>query len=317
MNDMVRGQPQVAEAIAPLVAGYFRGMRRNIEAPIASLLLVGPTGAGKSSTAKALAYALHRDASKYIDVDCTGYFDQHQVNRLIGPPPGFLGFGTSRPVIDQLRLLSVTTPRCPVSIVLFDEIEKAHESLTRLMIGIAGKGKLDTVSTNISDTEQAVDFTRTIVLITTNVGSDLAADRSGDRYHISGQTHRSFGEVKVIEAVKKFLPAELFKRLTTVYYRPLGKDVLMHVLDKALTQLNMDLGEAKPPTQLEVTARAADYIVDRAESVYGARAVLEMFDKEVYHRVVKARPPRLGETLHLDLVGGELVCDYAKKEAAA
>lgn len=315
LNTMVEGQQEAIDAIVPVVAGYFRGIRQNVPTPIGSFLLVGPTGVGKTSTAAALAYALHGNANKYISVDCTAYFDQFQVNRMIGPAPGFVGFGTTRPVIDQQRLIEHTSPACPVSIVLFDEIEKAHESMYNLLVGITGSGKLAAIGGKASEvsTHVSVEFNRTIILITTNIGSNLAVETAANRFHIASPGEGKVSIAKTLLEVKKQLPAELYKRLIVVPYRPLSREVLLSILERCLDELNLDLLQCNQPTRVVLTRKAVDYLLYRAEAEYGARAIKDVFDKEVYRMVVRMKKPVAGEYLHIDCVGPSLVCDYMKE----
>lgn len=158
------GQEAALGSIAPYIVAYNAGL--NPEArPVASLLLLGPTGTGKTRTVEALADVLHHDETKMLRIDCGQFVLQHEIAKLLGAPPGYLGHRETAPMITQKKLDSLTSEHCPISILLFDEIEKAHNAMFEVLLSI-----LDKAIFSLGD-NTTVNFSNTLIFFTSNLGA--------------------------------------------------------------------------------------------------------------------------------------------------
>src|SRR4051812_21753229 len=164
LQRLLIGQDEAVEAIVPFIQMHQAGLSPEGR-PVGVFLLVGPTGTGKTRTVEALAEVLHGSARNVLRVDCGEYQLDHEVAKLIGAPPGYLGHRETHPVLTQAKLAGVTSDRSSLSIVLFDEIEKAAPSLTRLLLGVLDKATLRLGDNNV------VNFERSLIFLTSNVGA--------------------------------------------------------------------------------------------------------------------------------------------------
>src|SRR6202790_1080092 len=160
----VVGQPVATKTIVPYVQMFQAGLAPEGR-PVGVFLLLGPTGTGKTRTVEALAEVLHGSAKNVLKIDCGEYQMEHEVAKLIGAPPGCLGHREPHPVLPQQRLAAVTSDKCALSLVLFDEIEKAAPSLPRLLLGVLDKGVL-----RLGD-NSTVNFEKSLVFLTSNLGA--------------------------------------------------------------------------------------------------------------------------------------------------
>src|SRR6195256_4365384 len=164
LSRKVVGQPAAGEIIIPYVQTFQAGLATEGR-PVGVFLLLGPTGTGKTKTIEALAEVLPGSQKNLLKVDCGEFQMEHEVAKLIGAPPGYLGHRETQPVLTQQKLNAVTTDRCGLSLVLFDEIEKAAPSLTRLLLGVLDKGVL-----RLGD-NSTVNFEKSLVFLTSNLGA--------------------------------------------------------------------------------------------------------------------------------------------------
>src|SRR5213592_2932239 len=164
LSQKVVGQPSALKYIVPYVQMYQAGLAPEGR-PVGVFLLLGPTGTGKTKTVEALAEVLHGSEKSLLKVDCGEFQMEHEVAKLIGAPPGYLGHRETQPVLTQQKLTSVTSEKCALSIVLFDEIEKAAPSMTRLLLGV-----LDKATLRLGD-NTAVNFEKSLVFLTSNLGA--------------------------------------------------------------------------------------------------------------------------------------------------
>src|ERR1700748_2534910 len=160
----VVGQPNVINVIVPYIE-MFQAGRAPENRPVGIFLLLGPTGTGKTRTVEALAEALHGSSKNLLKVDCGEFQMEHEVAKLIGAPPGYLGHRETQPMLSQQKLTAVTSDRSALSLVLFDEIEKAAPSLTRLLLGVLDRGIL-----RLGD-NSVVNFEKSLVFLTSNLGA--------------------------------------------------------------------------------------------------------------------------------------------------
>jgi ATP-dependent Clp protease ATP-binding subunit ClpA len=183
LSRKVAGQPAAMQFIVPYIRMYRAGLSP-ADRPAGIFMLLGPTGTGKTRTVEALAEALHGDAKRLLKIDCGEYQSDHEVAKLIGAPPGYLGHRETKPMLTSERLLGVTSPACDLALVLFDEIEKAAPALTTLLLGI-----LDRAVLRLGDNTE-VGFEKTLIFLTSNLGAremlreeqpDIGFQRGGRR----------------------------------------------------------------------------------------------------------------------------------------
>src|SRR5271156_5619900 len=164
LSQRVVGQPTATRVIVPYIQMFQAGLAPEGR-PVGVFLLLGPTGTGKTKTVEALAEILHGSEKHVLKVDCGEFQMEHEVAKLIGAPPGYLGHRETQPMLTQQKLNAVTSEKCELSLVLFDEIEKAAPSMTRLLLGVLDKGIL-----RLGD-NTTVNFERTLIFLTSNLGS--------------------------------------------------------------------------------------------------------------------------------------------------
>src|SRR5439155_14475945 len=164
LSRKVVGQPSALQYIVPYIQMY-QARRNPADRPASIFLLLGPTGTGKTRTAEALAEILHGTSKHLLKIDCAEYQSDHEVAKLIGAPPGYIGHRETKPLLTQQRLLEVVSPHCDLAIVLFDEIEKAAPSLTALLLGVMDKATLR------EGDNTSVNFEKTLIFLTSNLGA--------------------------------------------------------------------------------------------------------------------------------------------------
>src|SRR5947208_5125692 len=164
LSQKVVGQPAATRVIVPYIQMFQAGLAPEGR-PVGVFLLLGPTGTGKTKTVEALAEVLHGSEKNVLKVDCGEFQMEHEVAKLIGAPPGYLGHRETQPMLTQQKLNAVTSERCSLSLVLFDEIEKAAPSMTRLLLGVLDKGVL-----RLGD-NTTVNFEKSLVFLTSNLGA--------------------------------------------------------------------------------------------------------------------------------------------------
>src|SRR3989441_2556655 len=164
LTQKVVGQPAVADVIIPYIQMFVAGLAPEGR-PVGVFLLLGPTGTGKTKTVEALADVLHGTEKNLLKVDCGEFQMEHEVAKLIGAPPGYLGHRETQPMLTQQKLNAITSEKCNLSLVLFDEIEKAAPSMTRLLLGVLDKGILRLGDNSI------VNFEKSLVFLTSNLGA--------------------------------------------------------------------------------------------------------------------------------------------------
>src|SRR5277367_5254608 len=164
LSQKVVGQPAATSLIVPYIQMFQAGLSPEGR-PVGVFLLLGPTGTGKTKTVEALAEVLHGSAKNVLKVDCGEFQMEHEVAKLIGAPPGYLGHRETQPMLTQQKLNAVTSEKCNLSLVLFDEIEKAAPSMSRLLLGVLDKGIL-----RLGD-NSSVNFEKSIIFLTSNLGA--------------------------------------------------------------------------------------------------------------------------------------------------
>ena len=247
--------------------------------PLGSFLFLGPTGVGKTEVAKALAEQLFDDEGRIVRIDMSEYMEKFSVSRLIGAPPGYVGYEEGGQLTEQVR-------RAPYSIVLLDEIEKAHPDVFNILLQILDDGRI-TDSKGVT-----VDFKNTIIIMTSNLGSQFAFESDDElrTQHYEAEVH-------------KFFKPELINRIDEIIvFNALGDDVLVRIADKFLAQLGQRLEEKD--IRLEVSRSAKDRIIEYGvDPVYGARPMKRHIQREIETAVAKCileNPDIAGKTLTVD-----------------
>jgi ATP-dependent Clp protease ATP-binding subunit ClpA len=309
LGGKVIGQPQALSAIVPYVHMYQAGLSPEGR-PVGVFLLLGPTGTGKTRTVEALAEVLHGSRKHMVRVDCGEYQLDHEVAKLIGAPPGYLGHRETHPILTQAKLAAVTSERSSLSILLFDEIEKAAPSLNRLLLGVLDKATLRLGDNNV------VNFERTLIFLTSNLGAQgmmkefspafgFAADR--DRTPDSGRL-----ENITMAAVRRSFSPEFVNRIdASITYQPLSTETLAEILGQQLNELQTHIENrlGSRGFRLLVSQRGRDYLLkEGASAEYGARelkrAVHQKLTQPLAEMVVQGRV-KAGGSVRVDF------CDKA------
>ena len=292
LHERVIGQDEavsrVTEAILRSRAGIADPNR-----PIGSFLFLGPTGVGKTELAKALAANLFDDEKNLVRIDMTEYMEKFSVSRLIGAPPGYVGYDEGGQLTEAVR-------RKPYSVVLFDEVEKAHPDVYNILLQILDDGR-------ITDSQgRTVDFKNTIIILTSNLGSQALLDGIGK----DGEISQAARDAVQRELRGAFRPEFLNRLDEILLFKPLTKENLSHIVDILLTGLRARL--ADKTLTLEVTDAAKALIIERGyDPVFGARPLKRFLQAKVETLLARAilsgdRPA--GSALVIDAENGELVC---------
>jgi ATP-dependent Clp protease ATP-binding subunit ClpA/ActR/RegA family two-component response regulator len=274
LSQKVVGQPDATRIIVPYIQMYQAGLSPEGR-PVGVFLLLGPTGTGKTKTVEALAEVLHGSAKNVLKVDCGEFQMEHEVAKLIGAPPGYLGHRETQPMLSQQKLNAVTSEKCELSLVLFDEIEKAAPSMTRLLLGVLDKGIL-----RLGD-NSTVNFEKSLVFLTSNLGAremmkEINPDfgfqsfRGANRAELSGKLQN----IALASVRKRFSPEFVNRIDAVITYQPLSTESLAAILEQQISDLqrhvNTRLGNRS--FTLEVPQEARQFLIDRGtSSEYGAR----------------------------------------------
>jgi len=278
LKERVMGQDEALK----LVSDSIMRSKANIQdenRPLGSFLFLGPTGVGKTEVAKALAEQLFDDENRIVRIDMSEYMEKFSVSRLIGAPPGYVGYEEGGQLTEAVR-------RSPYSIVLLDEIEKAHPDVFNILLQILDDGRI-TDSKGVT-----VDFKNTIIIMTSNLGSQYAFEPESEERH-----------QHYMDEVRKFFKPELINRIDEIIvFNALGNDVLKQIADKFLGQLESRLAEKD--ITLKVTDAAKERIIEcGADPVFGARPMKRHIQREIETAVAKVileNPALEGRTIVVD-----------------
>ena len=280
------GVTKVTEAIIRSKAGI-----KDPSKPIGSFLFLGPTGVGKTELAKALASCLFDDESNMVRLDMSEYMEKYSVSRLIGAPPGYVGYDEGGQLTEAVR-------RKPYSVVLFDEVEKAHPDVFNVLLQVLDDGR-------ITDSQgRTVDFKNTIIIMTSNLGSMHLLEGIDENGEI-----RPEAEEAVMEELKGNFRPEFLNRLDEIImFKPLTKDNIGNIIKLLMADLNKRLADRE--LKVELTKAAEDYITEKGYNpVYGARPLKRFLQKHVETlaaKLILADKVREGDTILIDLTDGEL-----------
>ncbi|RMF15129.1 MAG: ATP-dependent chaperone ClpB, partial [Candidatus Dadabacteria bacterium] len=275
LKERVVGQDDALVAISNAIRRARAGIQ-DPNRPIGSFILVGPTGVGKTETARALAEFLFDTDEAMIRIDMSEYMEKHAVARLIGAPPGYVGYEEGGQLTEAVR-------RRPYSVVLFDEIEKAHSEVFNVFLQILDDGRLTDAK------GRTVDFRNTVILMTSNVGSDLIAEATRQ-----GQSEDAIRAMIREEMMRHFRPEFLNRVDEVVTYHPLDQTVLRRIVDIQITSVARRL--ADQDITLEVSDEAKDLLAERGyDPVFGARplkrAVQDLLMNELAKRILAGEIP--------------------------
>ncbi len=247
LKKRVIGQDEAVKVVSDAIIRARSGIK-DPNRPIGSFIFMGPTGVGKTELAKALAYELFDDERHMVRIDCSEYMEAFNVSRLLGAPPGYVGYDEGGELTEAVR-------RNPYSIVLFDEIEKAHPDVFNILLQILDDGRIT------DSTGKLVDFKNTIIIMTSNLGSEYILDNEEN------------SESKVMDALKRTFRPEFINRIDEiVIFKSLGKDVVYNILDKIIHETEGRLKNIN--LHLKLTQKAKDYIIEHSyEEAYGARPI--------------------------------------------
>ncbi len=281
--DRIVGQDAAREALTDLLDKYESGMY-NKKKPVGSLLFLGPTGSGKTLTAESFAEGLFGSPDKMLKVDCAEFQHSHEIAKLIGSPPGYLGHRETHPYFTNASLHAARADDkgkeiLPFTIVLFDEIEKASDSLWNLLLGILDKGSLTTGG------NEKVDMTKTVIIMTSNVGANELADDKSIGYN---QGERQIDDAK-IEAVamgaarRKFMPEFLNRFDSIVMFKTLRKTELEQILGFELEKIQQRvMFDSATMFELRVSTTALAKLIDEGyDKRYNARHLVRAVDRFV------------------------------------
>ena len=292
LHKRVVGQDEAVQKVTEAILRSRAGIS-DPNRPIGSFLFLGPTGVGKTELAKSLAECLFDDEHNIVRIDITEYMEKFSVSRLIGAPPGYVGYDEGGQLTEAVR-------RKPYSVVLFDEIEKAHPDVFNILLQILDDGR-------ITDSQgRTVDFKNTIIILTSNLGSQYLLDGIEENGNIS----ESAKSAVMNELHSAFRPEFLNRLDEIIMFRPLTKENLTGIIDIMTEALRMRLADRS--LNLVITPAAKSLIIDRGyDPLYGARPLRRYLQSSVetlIARTILRGDLNAGDTLTVDVANGELVC---------
>jgi ATP-dependent Clp protease ATP-binding subunit ClpB len=291
------GVSKVTEAIIRSNAGI-----KDPGAPIGSFLFLGPTGVGKTELAKTLAASLFDDENNMVRIDMSEYMEKYSVSRLIGAPPGYVGYDEGGQLTEAVR-------RKPYSVVLFDEIEKAHPDVFNVLLQVLDDGR-------ITDSQgRTVDFKNTILIMTSNIGSSYLLDGIGQEGEIKPEAENA-----VMQDLRNHFRPEFLNRLDEIIlFKPLTKDNITSIIDLMVRRINDRLVDKE--VKIQLTEGAKEYIVDKGyDPVYGARPLNRYLKKHVETlaaRMILGGQVKAGDTILIDREEDDLKGSIIHEEESA
>jgi ATP-dependent Clp protease ATP-binding subunit ClpA len=313
LRKRVVGQDEAIQQIVDVYQTHLAGMS-SPGRPIGNLLFLGPTGSGKTRLVEATAESLVGDPRAVIKIDCAEFQHSHEIAKLIGSPPGYLGHRETHPLLSQEVLNQYHTDKIQLSFVLFDEIEKASDSLWNLLLGI-----LDKATLTLGDNRR-VDFSRALIFMTSNLGAaemgsilrpnlGFAAGDS-ERQHAAGIVDESLGDKVMrvgLEAARRKFSPEFINRIDkTVVFHPLGAPELRKILTIELNMVQQRIFNAASaaPFVFTVTEEAKDFLLlEGTDLKYGARHLKRAVDRNLVHpmsNLIATGQVRGGDLLRVD-----------------
>lgn len=289
LHKRVIGQDEAVTKVTEAILRSRAGIQ-NPNQPIGSFLFLGPTGVGKTELAKALAQCLFDDEKNIVRIDMSEYMEKHAVSRLVGAPPGYVGYEEGGQLTEAVR-------RRPYSVVLFDEVEKAHPDVFNILLQVLDDGR-------ITDSQgRTVDFKNTIIIMTSNLGSHYILDG------IENGEITQEARDNVDKLLKQSFRPEFLNRLDEiVYYKPLQKNQIIDIINLMLEDTQKRLNDKQ--ITIDVSQKAKEFIIDNAfESSFGARPLKRYIQRKVETLVAKeiiAKDIAPHTTIYIDVVGDDL-----------
>ena len=290
LHKRVIGQDEAVQKVADAIIRSKAGIKDPTK-PIGSFLFLGPTGVGKTELAKTLAASLFDDEQNMVRIDMSEYMEKYSVSRLIGAPPGYVGYEEGGQLTEAVR-------RRPYSVVLFDEVEKAHPDVFNVLLQVLDDGR-------ITDSQgRTVDFKNTILIMTSNIGSSYLLDGIDEKGDI-----RPESEEMVMKDLRSHFRPEFLNRLDEIIlFKPLTKDNIGHIVDLLIADLNRRLADKELHLQLTDSAKA--FVVENGyDPVYGARPLkryLQKYVETMAARYILSGNVQAGSTLTVDCDGQNL-----------
>jgi len=290
LHERVIGQDEAVQAVADAVLRARAGIQ-NPQRPIGSFIFLGPTGVGKTELGKALAAALFDTEENMVRIDMSEYMEKHAVSRLVGSPPGYIGYEEGGQLTEAVR-------RKPYAVILFDEIEKAHPDVFNILLQLIDEGRL-------TDSHgRTVNFKNTVVIMTSNIGSPLLLEGIDRNGHIEDSVRD-----KVMQALRAHFRPEFLNRVDeTVLFKPLSREELGKIAELQLDDLRKRLQENR--ITLEVSSAVKNYIVTNGyDPVYGARPMKRLIQQKIetpVARALLAGQRREGAVIGVDLDAGNI-----------
>jgi ATP-dependent Clp protease ATP-binding subunit ClpB len=294
LHERVVGQDEAVRLVADAIIRARSGIK-DPRRPIGSFIFLGPTGVGKTELAKTLAAALFDTEENMVRIDMSEYQERHTVSRLVGAPPGYVGYEEGGQLTEAIR-------RKPYSVVLFDEVEKAHPDVFNALLQVLDDGRL-------TDAQgRTVDFRNTVIIMTSNIGSEyLVRDATSD-----GEIKPDARERVMAEMRAHFRPEFLNRVDEIVLFKPLTQPEIERIVDLMLDDLRARLGERQ--MKLEITEDARRFVARQGfDPVYGARPLRRFIGREVETRIGRALladDVRDGATIRIGYADGELTVSY-------
>ena len=290
LHKRVIGQDEAVQKVADAIIRSKAGIKDPTK-PIGSFLFLGPTGVGKTELAKTLAASLFDDEQNMVRIDMSEYMEKYSVSRLIGAPPGYVGYEEGGQLTEAVR-------RHPYSVVLFDEVEKAHPDVFNVLLQVLDDGR-------ITDSQgRTVDFKNTILIMTSNIGSSYLLDGIDENGDI-----RPESEEMVMKDLRSHFRPEFLNRLDEIIlFKPLTKDNIGHIVDLLIADLNRRLADKELHLQLTDSAKA--FVVENGyDPVYGARPLkryLQKYVETMAARYILSGNVQAGSTMTVDCDGQNL-----------
>ena len=290
LHERVVGQDEAVELVTESIIRSKAGIK-DPSKPIGSFLFLGPTGVGKTELAKALAESLFDNEQNIVRIDMSEYMEKHSVARLIGAPPGYVGYEEGGQLTEAVR-------RKPYSVVLFDEIEKAHPDVFNILLQVLDDGR-------ITDSKgKTVDFKNTILIMTSNIGSTYLLEGIDDQGNIKQEAQ----DMVMTDLRNHFRPEFLNRLDETIMFKPLTKDNITRIIDLQVKDLNRRLADKE--LRVELTPAAKEYAADNGyEPMYGARPLKRYLQKTVETlaaRLILGDGVDAEDTILIDVENGEL-----------
>ena len=288
LHERVVGQEEAVQKVSEAILRSRAGIQ-SPNRPIGSFLFLGPTGVGKTELAKTLAECLFDDEKNMVRIDMTEYMEKFSVSRLIGAPPGYVGYEEGGQLTEAVR-------RKPYSVILFDEVEKAHPDVFNILLQVLDDGR-------ITDSQgRTVDFKNTVIILTSNLGSQYLLEGIDDNGEIKPEA-----KAQVEELLHHSFRPEFLNRLDEiVFYKPLTKDNITNIIDLIIKDLNRRLADRQ--LKCELTERAKAYIVETGyDPAFGARPLKRLIQREIetlLARKIIAGDIAQGDTFVVDVVNG-------------